>query len=279
MLQLTSDGVYRSRTPMTEDDLRKAAPSIFQTEAHGSRSSRYCYIPTVDIVRGLRDHAGLEVYGATQQKTRDASRRNFAKHVLRLRRPDQFEDDGAPEILLFNAHDGSSSYRLMSGFYRFVCANGIIAGEGYEGARIKHEGDVVRDVIEATYEVVKDFDRITDQRHMLRGVTLNDDEAGAYAEAAFALRYDDAEKAPTTPRALLSTHRGEDRGADLWRTFNRVQENLIRGGQSRVIRSEDEHGRPVYRRKRARAVKGIDQNTALNRALWTLTERMAELKA
>lgn len=29
-----------------------------------------------------------------------------------------------PEIILVNSHDGSSSYQLLSGFFRFVCSNG-----------------------------------------------------------------------------------------------------------------------------------------------------------
>ena len=33
-----------------------------------------------------------------------------------------------------------------------------------------------------------------------------------------------------------------------------------------------------YKRRTVREVSGIDQGKALNRALWTLTERMAELK-
>ena len=55
---------------------------------------------------------------------------------------------------------------------------------------------------------------------------------------------------------------------------NVVQENAIRGGLE--ARFRDEHGR--LRRSRSRAVKGIDQDVKLNKALWTLSEKMAELK-
>ena len=36
---------------------------------------------------------------------------------------------------------------------------------------------------------------------------------------------------------------------------------------------------PGVNRIRSRAVRGIDQDTKLNKALWNLSERMAELKA
>src|SRR3546814_20077482 len=64
--------------------------------------------------------------------------------------------------------------------------------------------------------------------------------------------------------------RFEERKADLWSTFNRVQENFIKGGLS---------GRAANgRQQRTRAVQGIDQNLKLNRALWMLAEGMQQLK-
>lgn len=53
-----------------------------------------------------------------------------------------------------------------------------------------------------------------------------------------------------------------------------VQENAIRGGLTAWGR--DAHNRP--RRVTSREVTGIDGDVRLNRALWQLTERMAELK-
>lgn len=40
--------------------------------------------------------------------------------------------------------------------------------------------------------------------------------------------------------------------------------------------SQDANGR--IRRAHTREIKGIDQNTSLNRALWTLTAEMANIK-
>lgn len=39
--------------PLNEDQLRQFVPSIFATEAHESRSARYGYVPTIEVVRGL----------------------------------------------------------------------------------------------------------------------------------------------------------------------------------------------------------------------------------
>jgi hypothetical protein len=55
-----------------------------------------------------------------------------------------------------------------------------------------------------------------------------------------------------------------------------VQENVIAGGLSAVQRDAD--GRRV-RRVSTRRINGIDQDVRLNRALCSLAEKMAALKA
>lgn len=67
--------------------------------------------------------------------------------------------------------------------------------------------------------------------------------------------------------------RRDDNTDRLWDVFNRAQENLVNGGNSYVgVRA----GRSIHRT--TRAVNGIDGNVNLNRALWALTARMAEIK-
>ena len=56
--------------------------------------------------------------------------------------------------------------------------------------------------------------------------------------------------------------------------FNVAQENALRGGVHGARR--DDNG--IRRLVTTRAVNGIDGQTTLNRALWALSERMAELK-
>lgn len=67
-----------------------------------------------------------------------------------------------------------------------------------------------------------------------------------------------------------------DRGDDLWRTFNRVQEGIIRGGQYRRNR-RDANGNAL-RNTTARPIQNIDGDRAINRALWTLADEMQRLR-
>ncbi|MFP3531730.1 DUF932 domain-containing protein, partial [Burkholderia sp. SIMBA_013] len=101
----------------------------------------------------------------------------------------------------------------------------------------------------------------------------NRDEQHAFARSALALRYDptDAEApAPIAESQLLAPRRFEDRRDDLWTVFNRVQENLTKGGL---------HGRSrTGRAMSTRPITGIDQDVKLNRALWMLADAMRQMK-
>ena len=82
---------------------------------------------------------------------------------------------------------------------------------------------------------------------------------------------EDVKAAPIIAGRLFDSRRWEDKGDDLWHAFNRIQENLTRGGQRDFTRRRED-GR---RFPRTRAIAGLDQNLRLNRELWNLTERVA----
>ena len=144
---------------------------------------------------------------------------------------------------------------------------------------IRHSGDIVGQVIEGSLAIAGQSQKALEQVGNWQRQQLTSGEQSAFAEAAHTLRFGDSEgetHTPITAAQLLHLRRHEDNGNDLWRTLNRVQENVIRGGLSAVAR--DENGRRL-RRVSTREVKGIDQDVKLNRALWQSAERMAELKA
>jgi hypothetical protein len=264
--------VLRSDTPLSDDQIRRVAPSIFATSAHTSCSERYAQIPTADVLKGLRKE-GFEPFMVCQSRSRLEDRRDFTKHMIRLRHASQIRSAEAHEIVLLNAHDRSSSYQMLSGVFRFVCQNGLISGNELADIRIPHRGDVTGRVIEGAYVVLENAPRIADQVAQMKAIRLNDDEQRVFARTAIELRFDvsDVKPAPVTETQVLRAQRHEDGDASLWTTFNRVQEHLIGGGM---------RGRnPQGRRMTTRPVEGIDSNTKLNRALWSLAERMQQLKA
>jgi hypothetical protein len=164
----------------------------------------------------------------------------------------------------------------MAGMFRLVCSNGLVVGEGVcEGVKVPHKGDIVSQVIEGAYRIVDGSIEAERRAEDMRQIALAPAEQDAFAEAAAQLRWD-GEAVPVEARQIVAPRRREDIGADLWRTFNRAQENLVNGGISYTHRSEATGRRS---RRETRSVNGIDGNVALNRALWTLAQRMQELKA
>ncbi len=262
--------VLRSEYPLSDDQIRRVAPSIFAEDKHESRSTRYTYIPTCDVLKGLREQ-GFQPFLAAQSRVRNESKREHTKHMLRLRHSSQIAGQEANEIILLNSHDGSSSYQMLAGMFRFVCTNGLVCGDVLSDIRVPHKGNVVDRVIEGAFDVLEGFSRVVDERDAMKALTLNEGEQAAFARAALTLKYDEATPPPVTERQVLQSRRFADRSSDLWTTFNRVQENLVVGG----LQGRNATGRPTT----TRPVAGIDTSVKLNRAIWLLTQEMRKLKS
>jgi hypothetical protein len=267
---------------LSDSQIRQYAPSVFAKEAHESRSDRFAPIPTIAILKEL-EKEGFMVVSAKQSGARDQSKRNYTKHLLRLRHVDDLanhdskarQKDTHAEIILRNANDGSSCYELMAGAYRLVCANGLIGfSPMFEGVKVRHTGDlrkVADNVIDGTFTVLNETNHLLASRDAWSDIRLSFDDKLALASAAHTVRFGDSEghtDTPITPRQLLTVRRPADSGDDLWRVFNCIQENCIKGGLSAF-------NTKTNRQTGMREVKSIDQDVKINRALWQITDHFA----
>lgn len=267
--------VLRSATPLTDEQIQHATPSVFADAKHDSRSERYTHIPTSEVLRGLRNE-GFMPYEVRQGGSRIEEKRGFTKHLIRLRKETEMQvGDSVRELVLVNSHDGTSSYQLMNGMFRLVCSNGLVVADGQASMiRIPHKGDIVGQVIEGAYSIIKEGEMIDESVKVMRSIQMGEPEKIVFARGALTLKYGE-EMPPIEPKQLLTMRRDADYGDDLWTTFNRVQENMIRGGLHYDQR--DSNGRIVASR-RTRPVNSIDGNVNLNRALWQLAASMEQLK-
>jgi hypothetical protein len=269
-----STRVLRSDMPLTEEAMRRTAPSIFAPGKHISRSERYSYIPTIDVLRRLREE-GFQPFMVAQGQSRVADKTEYTKHMIRLRHgTGQIGKPEANEIVLINSHDGASSYQLMAGVIRYACCNGLVVGDIAHDIRVPHRGNVQDDVIDGAFKVLKDFEAVDALIDDMKAIELKPEEERAFATAALALRFgersDGQPPAPVTVDQLLAARRPEDMGRSLWLDLQKLQENTVMGGLS---------GRTAQgRRMRTRGVASIDRNVSLNRALWILAEEMRRLK-
>lgn len=78
--------------------------------------------------------------------------------------------------------------------------------------------------------------------------------------------YEDPHPGHRQPTA--DPRRWEDKKTDLWTVFQRLQENLTKGGLSGISAKG--------KRTQTRAVNGIDSDIKLNRALWVMAERLKQ---
>jgi hypothetical protein len=268
---------HTSRSALSLDDVRRIAPSVFAEQKHDSRSDRYSYIPTSEVLTGLMAE-GFRPFSVMQGGSRDEEKRGFTKHLIRLRHDSQQIAVGGThnEIVLLNSHDGTSAYRLMAGVFRLVCGNGMVVAQSMiEDIRVKHTGDVQGRVIEGCVELLSKLPEVSDSVAEMSALRLTPGEQRAFATASLVARYGD-DIAPITADQVMTIKRHEDAAPTIWNTLNTAQESLIRGGLGYIQR--DTSGRRVARR-RTREIGGIDQNTHVNRALWALAEEMKKLKS
>lgn len=125
-------------------------------------------------------------------------------------------------------------------------------------------------VNEGAYEVVKRFEVIVSSRDEMKRIHLESHRQRVCAETALEYRYN-GKHIPVHAETLLRSNRLEDKADDFWTVYQRTQEYIIRGGQS---------GRTAKgQRARTRAINGIDGDIKTNRFLWSLAEKMKELKS
>ena len=128
--------------------------------------------------------------------------------------------------------------------------------------RVMHRGDVVRDVVCAAYRMSERFVTLAAAIDRMESTLLSPQQRLEFASEALRLRFPKDLHAGVEPAQLLAPRRSEDIGNDLWRTFNVVQENVLRGGLARRSASN--------RLTRTRRITGIAEDVRLNSMLWEM---------
>lgn len=267
---------------LTNEQILSTAPSVFATAPHYEVSDRYGFMPTINVVDALRNEGWMPV-DATQKNVRDQSKRDLTTHLLRFRRIDNdiTVGDSVVEILLKNAHDRSSAFVLHAGIFRMACANGIvIADNTFNKLSVRHGKNIVGDIIEGSCQVIKEVPAICQTVEEMQATELSPQERAIFAKTAYTFAHGERDENMLTSdesivNQVLRTKRQADTGKDLWTTFNVIQENIIKGG----VRTAKVNDKGRVRRSTKRAVKNIDKNIKLNKAIFEMATQMQALKA
>lgn len=242
-------------------------------------SSKYAFIPTSRVLTTLADFNWHPV-SVAEHHSRKAENQGFQGHAIMLRNTADMAclemGHTIPQLMLTNNHAGTGSFKLSLALYRKACMNGLMVKRGdLQNQTVRHIGFTDDKVAAAIAGIVPHVSTTMDMVEQFSNLQLDADERRIFATSAIDLRWD-GEAYSVDPMRMLMPKRSADRANDLYTTLNVVQEHIIRGG---VGVRNTVSGSPAYgQQRRATAVKGLDTNIRLNRALWTLTERMAELK-
>jgi hypothetical protein len=262
---------------LTPAQIQHRAPAVFSTTKAERLSDRYVSLNTSDVLPIMADY-GYFPTQAAQKRSRKADPMHAA-HMLAFSKTTDIAETGdiRPEIILYNSHDGSGSVKLFAGAFRFICSNGIVAGEGFQ-SRIYHSRalngfeEMLRNTVATLPELMGRIDR-------MRGVSLTTGEAYDMAIAGVATRWSDYTGQPKgayavaqTVKDVMQVRRLGDEGYDAWTVFNRIQEGVVRGNA--MIRSiTEQHPQGVMRK--ARPVNSIKEAVRINTELWNIADEFA----
>ena len=257
--------------PLTNEQLKVKAPTLFTSEPHFEVSEKYHFIPTIDVIEEIRIHNWYPV-SVNVANVRDEQKEGFQQHCVRFR---HFEDllnpkDNAVELLLFNSHDRTKAFSISAGIFRFVCANGLVISDNvFEAYKIKHLGERDNDVANAVANITSIKPKLMQKIEKLESITLNQSEKESFAKYSIPLRFE--EHLEINYNDLLIPHRIQDSKDDLYTVLNVIQENLLRGNISGI-------NKDTKRRFTSKEITSISKDTEVNKGLWDIAEKIALIK-
>lgn len=250
------------------DQAISRAPAIAAEEPHEDVSDRYTQIKTTDVIEALQKQ-GWGIVSAEAQKVQTRDREGLQRHKVVFGASALTTPDGdMPTINMFNSHDRTTRYHLLGGIQVFHCWNGLLFSKAtISEMRFRHQDLSIPNIINATERMGFKLRGVVDDIEGMKGKGMSGTEKTLFATEALALRYGDIKRAPVGTATILQARRKEDEADNLWKVFNRVQENIIRGGQSDKLK--DANGRSLGR---SQPITSIHRDTELNHGLWDLAD-------
>ncbi len=263
-------------TYITKDQLREICPLAFASKpTNPDVSNKYLFVNTETVIDDL-GKLGWKPVQAAQRKSR-GNGTIFSKHMVSFQNPDikitgKDGDDSFPRIIMTNSHDGMQAFKFSVGIFRLVCSNGlVVADEQFSDFKIKHKGYTFAELRDVVTTAVKDLPNKVEVLNEMKSRILTQDEKNKLALDAMLVRagikigskkakkfiYDEE-----TIEDILEPKREEDKGDDLWRVFNVVQEKITQGEFSAALK-----GAKV---RKVRKIKSFEKDLKVNKDLFQL---------
>ena len=289
------DVIYQRNENATALDINQVidyCPAALTEIKSPETSGKYGFVNTLQAVQVLGDY-GFRPTKAMQQPSRNPANKPFAMHCVSFAHDNDLKNpynETRPEIILYNSHDGKSALKLFAGAFRFICSNGIVAGDGFQ-SKMRHSKKTANGFEKLLTDTAESLPRMMQRIATLQETEFTDSQAVFdFAFNAANLRwemlpenlgprnemksgsYHDA----ATIRGILGARRYDDQGPNAWKVFNRVQENIMRGGPKILsLTDKAKETGQGWKRRKAKAVSSLPETIRLNRELWDLSNELA----
>ena len=255
---------------LTKEQIKSSTPLVFvETPTNPDVSDKYLFVNTETIIDDL-DKLGWLPVQAAQRKSIKKEGTIFSKHMVAFQNPNikitsQDGDDAYPRILLTNSHDGMQAFKFSVGIFRLVCSNGlVVADEQFSEFKIKHKGYTFGELRNVVKQAVEDLPNKVQVMNDMKNRILTEDEKRKMALDAMLIRagvkelqYDE-----DTITDILDPKRDADKGDDLWRVFNVIQEKITQGNFHAALT-----GAKV---RKVRKIKSFEKEMKVNKELFKL---------
>ena len=260
--------------PLTELEVRQAAPQAFAATPKPGVSDRYSFLPTSRIIEDM-NRLGWQVNMAKSNRSRTKVAAEFGNHVIKFFHPDVFlkDQDGNKEayinVVVMNNHMGSGAFRFELGIFRLVCENGLVIKDRDFGSfKIRHSGYSFEQLQDTLNEVMDRLPDMVGRINEYNQIIMSREAQREFAQKAFALRsYQDRQLTEAELDEFLAPRRKEDEGDSLWVVLNRVQESVLKGGYHITNKKK--------KIRKAKSIKNIQQDMKLNQEVWDLATQYA----
>jgi len=264
-----------STIPLTDAQLRAAAPSIFAETPIEGVSNRYAFVSTSSIIESFRE-ANYYPILAGESKAKNADNLGYQKHIIQFRsldnllRPNSNEEN--IDLIITNSHNRSSALVVDACVVRQICQNTLYyPSKLFSHHSIIHAGFNLEKVTAAINELTSYMPQIESEIEKFKRISLSNLEQHSLAKAAIDIRFE-KDSQVIDSQELLYVHREEDDDSSLWTVFNRIQESIIRGG----VKGYNRHTGRAFTSK---PITAIDTNLKLNKELFSTVQTMADLKS
>jgi len=223
------------------------------------------YIETIDTIENLMKK-GWNIDGVCENRNKSSFK--IDSHFVKMSHPDltmkttSGKEEGIANLYIGNSCNGTKAMNIDFGMYRQVCSNGLIRFDGEEIGSIPHNNKgierypiIMNKVNEYAADAMESFAQFKSKE-------LTTFQIQKLTRDALKLRF--VGRSDINPNQLLTVHRPEDKGDNLWSIYNRVQENLTQPGML-----VDQQGNLIS------GISSVTQDMDVNKSLFSLVHAYA----